>query len=808
MAAPEPASLLGSAQGRRAARLLEYDAVLEMVAGHCALERAAARVRDSQPLADRERLRRHWLWFEELHRFGETGGELALGSCVDLPSLIGADRRETGPLGGEELAAIGGAATSLAELLRSVHAATERLPLTGKHLRGVTDPRPLADRLHHSIEPSGRLRDAASPSLGGLRRAELAAQSRVRDVARQEMKRARKGGHNAGDELVLRGDRMCIPVRSGSRADVAGIVHDRSSTGQTLYIEPSAVVEAGNVSTEARLAVLEEERRILIELNREVAGHAPALLELFERAVVLDALRARVRWGKDQGACAPERGAEGSTLSLTGFRHPVLARSLQAAGRPEELVPLDLRLEDPRLLLVSGPNAGGKTVMLKSVGLAALMLQSGIPLPVSEPPRLPVFDAVLIDVGDEQSIADALSSFSAHLTHLRAILDEAGPQSLVLLDEVGGGTDPQEGVVLARAILESLASRSARVLATTHYGQLKVLVEEDERFRHASMAFDHEVLRPRFELELDLPGASHALSIARRLGLPDPVVARAEELLGDDRLLLDELLRSLQTDRNAARELRDGLQGEVDQARLSRQQYDALRAELKKQRKERLDIAEREAEGIVRNARRRVESLLRRIREAGGSEEAVEAAREVRDEIEERAGRLAERVQQRQPPSRPDQPARIEVGGVVRHAGLGKVGRIVAIRGDRITLEIGEARVVATADQLLRPDEEEAAAVLAPRTGSIRTQLVEASPTASTRVDVRGMDAEEAWQAVDRAVDRCLVTGMRELEVIHGKGTGRLRSVLAQRLGTDPRVRESGLGGDGRFDDGVTLIEL
>lgn len=808
MSSTERSSLFGSAEGRRAGRLLEFGRVLELVSAHCALSRSADRLRRTEPVRDPEHLRRQWLWYEELRRFLDQGGQLDLGGCEDLEFLIGDERPESGPLGGEELAAVAGVATTLADLLRSIHAAADRLPLTGKHLRGVEDPRPLADHLHAALEPSGELRDSASPELGRRRRARAAAESRVRDVARHAMARARSGGHTSGDELVLRGDRMCVPVRSGSRASVDGIVHDRSSSGQTLFIEPVAVVEAGNAFVEARLAVLEEERRILIELNRAVADHAAPLLDFYRRAVELDAMRARVRWGLARKAHAPATDPAPQALRLVGFRHPLLADSLERAGRGEDLVPLTLVLEDRRVVLVSGPNAGGKTVALKSVGLAALMAQAVIPVPADEPPVLGVYDAVLLDVGDEQSIADALSSFSAHLTHLRAILDEARGRSLVLLDEVGGGTDPEEGVALARAILEALADRDARVLASTHYGQLKMLVEEDGRFRHASMAFDHADLRPRFELQLDLPGASHAVAIARRLELDAAVVARAEQLLGEDRVLLDDLLRSLQEERNAAAALRSSLQGEVDEARLSRQHYDRLARELKEARRERLDAAEREAEGIVRNARRRVEALLRRIREAGGSEEAVQAAREVRDEIEERAERLAERVERRQTRRAPDRPARVAEGAVVRHAGLGKVGRIVAVQGDRITLEIGEARVVASPEQLLAPDAEEAAAVEAPRQGSIRTQLVEASPTASSRVDVRGMDAEEAWMAVDRAVDRCLVTGMRELEVVHGKGTGRLRSVLAQRLGEDPRVKAASVGAGGRFDEGVTLVEL
>ncbi len=808
MAPSESPSLFATVQGRRAGRLLEYTVVLDMVADQCALERAATEVRASEPSSDRDYLRRRWLWYEELRRFHDLGEQLALGHCADLRDLIGEGRDSLGPLDGEKLAAIGAAALGLADLVRSVHAAADRLALTGKHLRGAEDPRPLGDLLQRALEPDGRVRDQASPALKGLRRAEMAAETRVRDVARVEMARAKKSGSSAAEELVLRGDRMCIPVRSGSRADVGGIIHDRSSTGQTLFIEPAAVVEAGNQLTEARLAVQDEVRRILIELNREVGARAPQLLDLFDRAVQLDALRARVRFGERNSALAPTDTSDSGSYDLRGFRHPVLASSLAAAGRAEDLVPLNLQIDDTRVLLISGPNAGGKTVTLKSVGLAALMAQSIIPLPASDPPGLPVFNAVLIDVGDEQSIADALSSFSAHMTHMRAILQETGARSLVLLDEVGGGTDPQEGVVLAQAILEALADSGARVLATTHYGQLKVLVEEDPRFRHASMTFDDELLRPRFELELDLPGASHALSIASRLQLPAELLQRAKELLGDDRLLLDEILCSLQEERSEARRIREGLQGEVDEARLSRQRYDQLLAEMKKKRKERLDVAEREAEGIVRNARKRVESLLRRIREAGGSEEAVEAAREVREEIQERAEQLAERVERRQPPQRPELPARIELGEIVLHAGLGKVGRIISIRGNRVTLEIGEASVVATSSQLRMPSSSEVEAALAPRQGSIRTQLVQGTPTTSTRVDVRGMDGEEAWQAVDRAVDRCLVTGMGELAVLHGKGTGRLRSLLARRLENDPRVREAQTGGGGRFDEGTTIVKI
>lgn len=798
-------SLLRTAEGRRAARLLQWPRLLERVAGHCALERAVERVRRLEPFDDGAGLRELWAWVDELLRLLERGDDLPLAGFVDLQRRIGDDRSERGPLGGAALAAVGGAARALSDLVRAVHERGDRLPRTARCLRGTEDPAPLADRLQSCLRPDGVLEDHASARLGALREQARAAEARLRDTARQEMRRAVERGWTQGPEIVLRGDRFCVPVRAGARGRLPGIVHDRSGSGETLFVEPAAVVEAGNAFAEARLAVEEEERRILLELNRAVADHAPALLDLFERAVEIDTVRARARFGRAIGGRLPEATpAEGSKLRLEGFRHPLLAESLEAAGRGEDLVPLDLRLDDDRILVVSGPNAGGKTVALKSLGLAVLMAQAAIPLPCAHPPLLPRVDHLLLDLGDEQSIQDALSSFSAHLTHLKAILDLATRRSLVLLDEVGGGTDPQEGVALARAVLEHLADTGCRTLVTTHYGQLKALVEEDRRFRHASMSFDHAALRPRFRLRLDLPGASHALEIAGRIGLPAEVLQRATELVGDDRLRLDRLLRDLERSRDAQLELERDLRRQLDEAKLSRQRYDALARELKQARRERLREAERQAEGIVRNARRKVEALLRSIREAGGSEAAVEAARQARREIEERVQRLEQQRPRKQSPVRPP---RLVEGALVRHTGLGKVGRVVDLRGDRITLQIGDARVVARAEQLAAPDDEEARREAQPVEGSIRTHIVDASPVASTRVDVRGCDVEDAWNLVDRAIDRCMVTGMRELEVIHGKGSGRLRSALGRRLAEDPRVSESRLG-EGEHDDGVTLVRI
>ncbi len=789
----------------RAGRLLEFPELLEDVARFVAIGRSAESVRRLTPTSDRASLDQLWAWVEELRELIEAERDLRLAPMLDLESAIGPERLTTGLIESSELAGIGAAAFTMAEVLEAAEEHAAHAPITVGHLANAHNPRALAEHLQAALETDGRIKDGASPRLGSLRRSLTSLLARVRDIARREMGRAVGKDWTTAGELTLRGDHYCIPVKSGRKGSVPGIVHDRSDSGQTIYIEPMAVVESSNDLQEARIAVREEEQRIVAALNQRVGSQSKALLDLYHRLVKLDTVRARVRWGRENQALSP-RWATGE-LRLEGFRHPILASSLRNLDRGDDIVPLNLTLRaSDRVLLISGPNAGGKTVALKAVGIAALMAQTGIPLPAADHPHLPVFDAVLVDLGDEQSIADALSSFSAHVTHLQRILDQVSDRSLVLLDEVGSGTDPHEGVALARATLEYLGARGARTLATTHYGQLKALVHDTDGFRNASMAFDDETYRPRFSLRLDVPGSSHALEIAERLKLPASVLERARSLVGQESLRLDAVLAAMEKAQRAAEEHAADLEDRALRARVAQKKYEEMARDLKANRREHLERAEREAEGIVRNARARVERLLGRIREAGGGDEAKEIAREVREQIDTRAENLAQRRHDRTTPAPAQRPV-LEPGVQVRHVGLGQVARVVEVRGKRVTLEMGGRRVVADQDQLARPDGSEPILPPPAREGSVRAH-VSVEPALSNRVDVRGQDAQDAWRAVDKAIDGCVLAGVSELEVIHGKGTGVLRDTLRRRLDRDSRVREATLGGNNRFDDGVTLVRI
>ncbi len=806
-----------STEERRSLELLEFPRLLEEVASRCSLPRAAEAVRRLVPLHRRPQVQKLWERVEELGSLLAAGEDLPLGEIVDLEELLGEGRRIPGPLEGADLAAVGAACHELDRLLQFVSKRRAMLPLCHRQLLHQWSPGALADHLRESLEPDGRIKDTASPRLRSLRAAVESAQTHLRRLAEEEMDRARRAGWVTSEELVLRGDRYCIPLHSGRRGRLRGVIHDRSSTGHTLFVEPLPVVESANRLQEARLAVEEEEAEILRRLNREVADAAPALLGLFRRAVELDALRARARWGHARQGLPPALPAESGPrrIRLEGFRHPLLSSSLERAGRPGDLVPLSLRLDEgDRVLLISGPNAGGKTVTLKSVGLAACMVQTGIPLPTTAPAQLPLFDHVFLELGDDQSLADALSHFSAHLTHLKAIHEESTPASLVLLDEIGGGTDPLEGVALARAYLEALRERGPLVLATTHYGQLKALVHEQPGFRNAGMAFDTNGLRPLFRLELDAPGASRALEIAARMGLDPAILARARELVGDESLRLNRVLMEMEEERESLRKARQEGEREWREGRARRRDYEERARQLRQRRREILDRAEAEAEGIVRRARARVEALLESIRRAGGEEAAVEAARRVREEIDRRAEELARRQRQRRTHRRGHPPARIEVGLRARLARLGVVGTIVQIDGERVTLDAGGRRIQAAASELVAVEDDGSGSPPGPgrnavgdRGGGILLPPVDPAE-AIGRVDVRGMDVEEAWRAVDKALDRCVLAGTHRLEVVHGKGTGTLRRALRARLQRDTRVLSARLADGIEGDDGLTIVEI
>jgi DNA mismatch repair protein MutS2 len=646
--------------------------------------------------------------------------------------------------------------------------------------------RPLAAEVERRVEDDGSdLRDTASPLLRRLRAEVRNGSARLREELTRVARSA--GVRDALQESFLaeRGGRPVLAVRASARTKVPGIVHDASSTGQTLFVEPFAVVELGNRLAEAAADAREEAERILRELSSSVAAHGPALIALVEATGAVDLALACGILSRGWRGAPVEPGEE---VRLIGARHPLLD--------PADAVPIDLDLGSVRALVISGPNTGGKTVALKTLGLAALLHQCGL-RPPADASTLPVFDQVLADIGDRQSIEMSLSTFSGHVRTLVSILGSATGRSLVLLDEVAAGTDPEEGSALAQALVARLARQARLTVVTTHYGELKEWASAGADVANAATGFDPETDQPLYRIVLGRPGTSHALRVAERLGLDPAVVADARSRIAPERLRVAELLAEAESAERGAAARREEAERELAAARV-------LEARLERELAKVAASAERARTDAVAEAHRELADAradLRALRD-----DLKEARRQGREQDQDRAlGSAAARATRAEralgdlsgplPFSAP-----LAEGDPVEAPEVGVRGTIASIRGE-------EAEVVGAAGQRvrillarLRPSRERA-----PEDRTPAVQLrASARSDVSDQLDVRGTNAQDARERVRRLVDDAALAGLQEVRVVHGRGTGALRKAVREELAAHPLVERH----EPDAEDGATLATL
>lgn len=789
--------------GARTGELLEWDSVTAQIASFCLNHPAAESVRSRRPFAILESISLEHMLADELRPAGEAEQWpplVEVGSVLDLIRQPPPVRLE-----GADLVQVAAAAEQLDALRAYFLADRARYVHWGEAAVQMADFSGLAGAIRRALDRDGTILDSASPLLGRLRRSVAGQERAVRQEVGRAMTNARSRGWTTGDEVTLRGDRFCLPMRSGDIRRVDGIVHDRSATGATLFVEPAGVVRLANELTGTRLEIAAEEARILFELNRSVEQASAALGEACELMVLLDTVRAPLLWSRLVRGQRPRISTDGG-LRISGGRHPLLMEALGhgdlAAGR-ELVVALDLEMPaQNQTLVISGPNAGGKSVALKSVGVFCLLAQCGWDIPAREDTILPLVTRLLVDLGDDQSIAQSLSSFSAHLQHLGRFLTEAGPGTLVLCDEIGSGTDPQEGTALAFGVLSRLTDSGALVLASTHFGLLKAAVHDHPRMVNAAMDYDERDLRPLFTFRVGDPGTSHAFDIAERMGFPADLLAEARDMAGEERVQIENLLADL--DRRA-RELstaQEAVQRETERASSLGRDLDQRLKGLKKERREVLDKAARQVEDLVRNGRRAIENAVREIKSTGADRTVVKSARE----------RLERLGRQFESPAKDEPPVRVEEGQRVRIPHLGLIGNVIEVRGEKITA-LAEGLRLTVGREAVRPLDPQAAA----------TAPAAAEPPGSTKgdwgwqadvsgaepeIDLRGETGEEGWARLDRLIDRAIPAGLEVINVIHGFGTGRLRDHLYLRLKQDPRVASFAEAGPGQGGGGATRVFL
>jgi DNA mismatch repair protein MutS2 len=662
----------------------------------------------------------------------------------------------------------------------------------------------ISSTLARSFDPAGELLDTASARLGGLRAAVRVAFDRLR--RRLDTLVGSELGNALQEPIVtLRNGRYVVPVKAEARSRVKGIVHDASGSGQTLFVEPLVVVELGNAWREAQVAEQEEVDRILDELSALVAANAPALRETLGALARFDFWAAKAQLAAEMDGTRAET-TDRAEVELLSARHP---------GLSGKVVPIDIKLGDGfSALVVTGPNTGGKTVTLRTLGLLALMHQAGLHVPAERGSRLPIFRDVFADIGDEQSIAQSLSTFSGHMRSIIRIVEAAGPGTLVLLDELGAGTDPTEGSALAQALLDHFIRAGALIAATTHYAELKAYAHTTPGAMNASVEFDIETLSPTYRLRIGLPGGSQAFSIAERLGLPAALVA-------DARSRLTESQRTFEATLARIREAEGETAETLDRARNAETRAaDALRLadeERRKARRERDDISRRsreEAEQIVADLREELGSARRDIERGSLTGPAMDA---VLERAEARlAGLPAEAPAERPAAKSAARPWR--VGDVARSRSGGWEGRVSALdrAGRRATLETGGMRISVALDDLEAASGASAASGAAiagsSASSSSGTNVASLRLTRARSVpmslDLRGARVEEALGALESYLDDASVAGLERVTVIHGLGTGALRDAVRSESAAHPLVKAIRAGEKGEGGDGVTVVTL
>jgi DNA mismatch repair protein MutS2 len=677
----------------------------------------------------------------------------------------------------------------------------DRRPLLNALARDLHGLPALRSTLERSFDPTGDLLDTASARLGGLRRATRHAYERLRSRLEQLVHSTDVGAALQDPIITLRNGRYVVPVRADSRSRVKGIVHDASGSGQTLFVEPLVAVELGNAWREAQVAEQQEIERILDELSALVGSQSGPLLELLGALARFDLWSAKARLAEEMDATRAEIGTR-TEIILKGARHPGLT------GR---VVPIDVELgTDFQALLVTGPNTGGKTVTLRTLGLLALMHQAGLHVPADPGTRLPILRDVFADIGDEQSVAQSLSTFSGHLRSIVRISEAAGPGTLVLLDELGAGTDPTEGSALAQALLDHFLRAGALVAATTHYAELKVYAHTTPKVRNASVEFDLQTLSPTYRLRIGLPGGSQAFAIAEHLGLAPSIVDDARGRLTEGQKAFEETLASIREADTAAQSALDRARAAEIRAAEAQRTADEERRRARRDRDTALASARADAERLVDDLRTEIRGARHRLERETVTGPALD---EVMERAEEHLARLPETAPATIAPE-PAEAVEWHVGARARSRSRGWEGRIAALErgGRRATLEVGGMRVTVGVEDLVpalldaapsgpgrrEPADEAASGITALRLDRART--------IASSLDVRGARVDEALEVVGRYLEDGALAGLPKATIIHGHGTGALRDAVRAMAAAHPLVRSARPGERGEGGDGATVV--
>lgn len=790
---------------------LEFPKVIEALAGYAAFSASSDLARQLRPAGNIEAARVRLARTTEARHLLSLKSEAGVGGAHDIRDMVKLASRG-GVLSESDLLAVSGTLISARSLYRSFEKNAAIYPHLNEIARLFPPPPGIIEAISRCISDRAEVLDNASPKLASIRSEVKVAHDRLLSKLERMITDPHTGPMLQEGLITQRNGRYVIPLRAEFKSRVKSIVHDQSSSGATLFVEPIGVVDLNNRWHELQLAERDEVHRILAQLSATVGAEAEAIsgivtaLAEFDLALMCakyaDALKASEPILKPVHP-SPKTHHPGTTIKLLHARHPLLDR--------ETVVPIDVELDDETFaVVITGPNTGGKTVTLKTLGLMVVMAQCGLHIPAQSGSELSFFDDVFADIGDEQSIEQSLSTFSGHITNIVRILNHAKSKTLVLLDELGAGTDPQEGSALARAILLYLVEKRIPCLVATHYPELKALAHATPGVINASMEFDLKTLKPTYHLTLGIPGRSNALAIAKRLHLPDEILDSAKTMIDPDELKAEDLLNEIHHQREVARNARSAADRDRSLAQNMKTELATRLEKIEDERQAEIRKAREQAADELADLQREMEEIRRELLRA---RQPVEALKEIQDKAAEIEEKVEKRVP-RNPVPTVGKRGPLKIGDKVRVASLNMEGVITSISEMDAEVQVGNLRIRARLSELERPR-----GVLDPEVEPARVELPSrpaGSSSSSTpyrtspgmEIDLRGQRAEDAMDALDRYLENAFLAGMPFVRIIHGKGTGKLRQVIREALTDSPHVSRFEPGADNEGGDGVTIAHL
>ncbi len=791
---------------------LGFDRIRDLVKDNCLSRLGVSYAEKMRFSKNFDQLNTWLLQTEEFRQILTSGESFPNSNYIDATSALDKASLQGTFLTQEEFYDLLLSLKTIDDIVRFFKGKQEDYPLLAEISGAVFFNQQLVQQIESKIDEKGQLRNNASAELQQIRGKIQGQQVQLRRVLDRILRDAKAKGYTKDDVTpTIRDGRMVIPVSVAYKRSIKGFVHDESSTGQTVYLEPAEVLEVNNMIRELEYEERREIVRILTVLTDAVRPEIEFLRKAYRFMGLMDFIRAKAKLAVKIEANKPEIHNR-TMVDWYNSRHPLLWLSFQEQGK--NIVPLNVRLSSQqRILLISGPNAGGKSVCVKSVGLVQYMMQCGLLVPMDAHSKMGIFQNIFLDIGDEQSIDNDLSTYSSHLTNMRHFVNNGNKRTLVLIDEFGTGTEPQFGGAIAESLLSQFAEMGMFGVINTHYGNLKRFADKTKGLVNGAMRFDLEKLEPMFQLEIGKPGSSFALEIARKIGLPKDVLEAAQDMVGVDQVKLDKMLGQLESEKRKLEERNKKAEDRDRRLKLRMQEYEEAKTKLDDRRKDLIDDARREAKGIVEGANRRVELAIKEIKETKASKEQT---RQVREQLSKYKDNI--KVTKRKLPNAEVKEAEyiveggpIKVGNYVRVKDSGTIGEVLGVRGKDLEISLGGLKTKVKMTRVEKVSKREQKKEEKERTKRFGMKGIDINAKMSnynSNLDIRGRRGEEIFFEVQNFVDEGAMLGFDELRIVHGKGDGILRDVVRNILDTMSQVRSYKDEHVERGGAGVTVVQI